>query len=654
MRDITTKITGDSLTADEFNDIPSELENAITDTGILLSAGDLFQLSKSISNYVAGGSFYTDSGTSTNYTLNLIGSKQRPTEYFNGMSVSFRAGNNNTTATPTINVAGLGSKNIVVSTGVPLEIDDISTSGVTTLYYDGTAFTYPDAVLSRGPKSYATAAIMVADLGLQPGQTAVTTERHAGTKGGATYTIKTLGDFGGTPDEFGDLTLDNTHVAELDRDDHIINALQYGIIPNSSAGADVTNNDGAKDAALAAISTGGVIQFAPNQYFFSTTMNIDDGQSIIGTDGAVSYRENHDGQVRLTWTTDVDGISYNGFSSYRNALKNLKIDNNLAVDTSTKTGINFTANGGGSTTRALANILDNITVQNFQIGIDPASDGDFSWFREWSNIKIFRCETALIIEGSDGSSQINGLHIDASAGFTGSTVGIDVRSPNGMSISNYSVEGCTNGLVWNCAGANDRLYMYAGYYENNSTADVSFATNSKGQFYSYGSRMAWFSASAKNQAINADAGCEAVAHFHDLTIRGEEAGTDGLIRAIDIASADCLMWFDGLLIQAGISQIWLDFAAGHSPVYIKLLNVDQNSNWIELYSDVLTATDMMAMTTRQSVVTPVVTVGSALFVIDVPGGGSIDLRYVGAMVKGVVPLTFIEWVWNGASWDATP
>ena len=181
MRNIATKVTGDTLTADEFNDIPTELENAITDTGIALSGGDLTQLSKSVSNYAAGGAFYTDSGTSTNYTLNLIGSKQRPTSYFNGMSVSFRAGNNNTTATPTINVAGLGSKNIVVSDGVPLEIDDISTSGVTTLYYDPNSngavgeFTYPDVFASRGAKEYKTVASMVADLSLTVGQSIVLT-----------------------------------------------------------------------------------------------------------------------------------------------------------------------------------------------------------------------------------------------------------------------------------------------------------------------------------------------------------------------------------------------------------------------------------------------------------------------------------------------
>lgn len=192
MRNIATKVTGSSLTADEFNDIPTELENAITDTGIALTGSDLFQLSKSISNYVAGGSFYTDSGTSTQYTLNLIGSKQSPTEYFDGLSVSFVAGANNTTATPTINVAGLGVKNIVVSTGVPLELDDISTSGVTTLYYDGTEFTYPGVFAARGTQVYENEAALVADTGLSAGRLVSTKGKLTEDDGGgADYIVQT-------------------------------------------------------------------------------------------------------------------------------------------------------------------------------------------------------------------------------------------------------------------------------------------------------------------------------------------------------------------------------------------------------------------------------------------------------------------------------
>lgn len=140
MRNIATKTTGSSLTADEFNDIPTELENAITSTGITLSAADLTQLSQAISVYAAGGAFYTDSGSSTLYQLTPIGSKVAPPDYFTGMSVSFVPGSTNTTTTPSVNVAGLGVQSIVGEDGLPILVGDIRDDGITRLTYTGTAF----------------------------------------------------------------------------------------------------------------------------------------------------------------------------------------------------------------------------------------------------------------------------------------------------------------------------------------------------------------------------------------------------------------------------------------------------------------------------------------------------------------------------------
>jgi hypothetical protein len=111
MRDIPTKVTGNNLTADEFNDIPTELENAITSAGITLSAGDLTQLSKAIAHYVGNSSFYTDTGVADAYVATPIGANKSPPAYVNGMVVEFKIGNTSTGAS-TINVDGLGVKNI--------------------------------------------------------------------------------------------------------------------------------------------------------------------------------------------------------------------------------------------------------------------------------------------------------------------------------------------------------------------------------------------------------------------------------------------------------------------------------------------------------------------------------------------------------------
>lgn len=114
MRDISTKVTGSSLTADEFNDIPSEIENAILSAGISLSAADLFQLGKSIAVYAARGDFYEDSGIADAYVLSAAGLLETPTTYSDGARFRFRPTNTSTGAS-TVNIAGIGVKNITDS-----------------------------------------------------------------------------------------------------------------------------------------------------------------------------------------------------------------------------------------------------------------------------------------------------------------------------------------------------------------------------------------------------------------------------------------------------------------------------------------------------------------------------------------------------------
>lgn len=233
MRNIPTKSTGDTLTADEFNDIPTEMENVITDTGIALTSADLSQTSKAISNYVAGGSFYADSGTSTDYVLSTIGNKREPTALFNGLTVSFVATNINTTSTPTVTVGSLDSKNIVVNTGTPIEVGDITTEIVTTLVFDSVndEFTYPGVFASRA-KEYPTTASMEADLGLQIGQRVVLKGYDAvGDGGGKAGTV--VGAATGTADGGAFHDLDNGNQFQLDFSGQI-KAAWYGVLPGTT------------------------------------------------------------------------------------------------------------------------------------------------------------------------------------------------------------------------------------------------------------------------------------------------------------------------------------------------------------------------------------------------------------------------------------
>lgn len=144
MYDILDKTDGVStLSASEFNSLKDELENIVTSTGITLSSSDNFQIAKSVANYISAGDFYTESGTANAYVLSPVSSRKAPTAYVTGMRVRFFPGNANSGAS-TINVSGLGVKNIKNFGGTDLAAGVIRQSNPTELFYDGTQFIYPD------------------------------------------------------------------------------------------------------------------------------------------------------------------------------------------------------------------------------------------------------------------------------------------------------------------------------------------------------------------------------------------------------------------------------------------------------------------------------------------------------------------------------
>ena len=134
MDDLNDKSTGDNLSAPEWNQLPSEIQNVIEGLSQTLSGADLNQLGKGIAGYVANGDFYTDSGAADAHVLTAIGSKQSPTAYTDGFTARFRAAASNTGAT-TINVATLGVKNIF-SDGAALTGGEITSGELITVVYD--------------------------------------------------------------------------------------------------------------------------------------------------------------------------------------------------------------------------------------------------------------------------------------------------------------------------------------------------------------------------------------------------------------------------------------------------------------------------------------------------------------------------------------
>lgn len=141
MQDLNDKVTGGTLPATEWNEVPTELQNIIEKTGQTLSGLDLDQLGKGIASYVASGDFYIDSGTANSYVLSGVGSKQVPPAYVNGMKIRFIPANSNTGAS-TVNVASLGVKNLRRVDGTALQANDLQATVPVSFQYDTTSGTF--------------------------------------------------------------------------------------------------------------------------------------------------------------------------------------------------------------------------------------------------------------------------------------------------------------------------------------------------------------------------------------------------------------------------------------------------------------------------------------------------------------------------------
>lgn len=135
MQDLNDKVTGVTLTAAEWNEVPSEIQNVIQALGITLSSGDLNQLGKAIAGYIANGGYYTATGPANAYVLAGIGSKQTAPSYTNGFSVRFKVNVTNT-GSSTVNVASLGVKSIRDSNGDVLVGGELVAGQQVILSYD--------------------------------------------------------------------------------------------------------------------------------------------------------------------------------------------------------------------------------------------------------------------------------------------------------------------------------------------------------------------------------------------------------------------------------------------------------------------------------------------------------------------------------------
>ena len=90
MQDLNDKVTGDTLTAAEWNQPASELQNIITPAGIVLSSGDLAQAAKALTYWVASAPFFTAStDAGGNITLTPVGVHGTLQALANGIRIRF-------------------------------------------------------------------------------------------------------------------------------------------------------------------------------------------------------------------------------------------------------------------------------------------------------------------------------------------------------------------------------------------------------------------------------------------------------------------------------------------------------------------------------------------------------------------------------------
>ena len=141
----TTKIWTNGIAPtcedDDLNGFKNENNNLIIGSGQSLLIADNQQTHKAVAHYAGVGDFYVDSGVANAYVLGTTGSQVAPATYATGMRIRFVPGNTNGTGASTINVAGLGVKNLVQDIGGgDTETGDVPSGSDVEAYYDGTEF----------------------------------------------------------------------------------------------------------------------------------------------------------------------------------------------------------------------------------------------------------------------------------------------------------------------------------------------------------------------------------------------------------------------------------------------------------------------------------------------------------------------------------
>ena len=139
------KVDGISqMTGAQHTPFLQQVESVITDAGGTLIESDSLQFRQALNSYASISNFYIDTGTATEYVLNLQGAFKAPIDApttWNGMLIRFRPTNNNP-GVATLRLAGLNGGlpfNTLREDGTAIQEGDFSTTRDAILRYSSTA-----------------------------------------------------------------------------------------------------------------------------------------------------------------------------------------------------------------------------------------------------------------------------------------------------------------------------------------------------------------------------------------------------------------------------------------------------------------------------------------------------------------------------------
>ena len=245
MQILNGKSTGDSLTAAEWNQLPTELQNIITGTNQTPTSGDLNQVGKGIAAYTGVSDFYLSSGPADAYVLTPLTGFQAPTEYFDGMRVRFIPNVANSGGSVTVNVNGLGVRTVVREDGLGNSSDTEYQVGVMVdLWFDDSANNFK---LRRIPN----AGMGANEYGL--GRIATQTDVNTGSSTFLTVTPSTLNGKTATESRRGVIEIATQPETETGTDDtRAITPLKLETRLGLLGSDNITNNSGVAGATVSA------------------------------------------------------------------------------------------------------------------------------------------------------------------------------------------------------------------------------------------------------------------------------------------------------------------------------------------------------------------------------------------------------------------